>query len=193
MPKRTLLPNTFYHLYNRGVEKRNIFMKPANWIFFLNRLSDYLKPELGELIAYCLMPNHYHLLINVKDAQFGHKVMQPFGVSYTKAINKQENRVGPLFQGPYQPKMVTGKRHLLTVARYIYLNPVAAGFVDHPTQWAYSSYEEAIGRLPHTIAKPQILYDLCGGPAALQQFVESPHSVANDWWRGFEGEYGDDC
>ena len=124
--------NRYYHIYNRGVNYQNIFFTQENWLFFLRRLRHYCTPDKAQIIAYCLMPNHYHLLVFILTETFGADVMQPLMVSYTKAINKQEGRVGPLFQGPYRAKLVASERHLMHLTRYIHLNPVAAGFVAAP-------------------------------------------------------------
>jgi hypothetical protein len=91
------------------------------------------------------MPNHYHLLVNVLCLDFGVKVIMPFSTAYTKAINNQEHRVGPIFQGSYKFKQITTSEELIYVSRYIHLNPVKAGLVRYPKDWTYSSYLDYIG------------------------------------------------
>jgi putative transposase len=86
-----------YHLYNRGVNRQPIFFCAENWVYFIKRLRHYFQPELVDILAYCLMPTHYHLMIHLKTDDLSARVMQPLGVSYTKAINRQQGRVGPLF------------------------------------------------------------------------------------------------
>jgi REP element-mobilizing transposase RayT len=119
--------DNYYHIYNRGVNYQNIFFNQENWLFFLRLLRRYCTPDKAAIIASCLMPNHYHMLVYLKTEVFGEEVMQPFMVSYTKAVNKQQGRVGPIFQGPYQAKWVNNERYLLHLTRYIHLNPVTAG------------------------------------------------------------------
>lgn len=138
-------PNFFYYIFNRGVNRQTIFFNPGNWSFFLGRLRKYFDPSQATILTYCLMPNHYHLLVNVKCEDFGSAIMHPFGISYTKAINKQQNRVGPLFQGKYQARLIERDAELLNLSRYIHLNPVAAGLVESPEDWEYSSYRDFIG------------------------------------------------
>jgi putative transposase len=140
-----LITENFYHLYNRGVNRGLIFFQPENWSFFLHRMHQYFITTKVELLAYALMPNHYHLLVRVKCNDFGRDIMQPFMVSYTLAINKQMNRVGPLFQGPYQARHVTNDADVLNLSSYIHLNPVASGLVVFPEQWEYSSYKDYLG------------------------------------------------
>lgn len=113
----------YYHVYNRGNNREAIFFEHDNYLFFLKQVRKYLLPHL-DFVAYCLMPTHYHFLVRVRpvprpspevpespdtfqDAtpQIS-KAMQRFTISYTKAINKRFERVGSLFQGPFQAKRI---------------------------------------------------------------------------------------
>ena len=76
-----------YHLYNRGVNRQPIFFCAENWGYFIRRLRHYLQPELVEILAYCLMPTHYHLMVYLKTDDLSARVMQPFGVSYSKGAS----------------------------------------------------------------------------------------------------------
>ena len=157
MRSTPLLPNQYYHLYNRGVDKQPIFFLPENWSFFLRRLRQYCLPSQATIIAYCLMPNHYHLLVHVNSVTFSQSIMHPFTVSYTKAINRQQNRVGPLFQGSFQARLIQSEQYLLGIASYIHLNPVHAGLVATPEAWEYSSYRDYIGLRNGTLPQPEII------------------------------------
>jgi len=132
MRKTKLVSDHYYHLYNRGVNRGRIFFRPENWSFFLQRWRHYCWPELAEVVAYCLMPTHYHFLVYLQTDQFAQQVMHPFAISYTKAVNKDQNRIGPLFQGPFQAKLVDNDAALIHLTRYIHLNPVTAGHVQAP-------------------------------------------------------------
>ncbi|MFZ0544943.1 MAG: transposase [Candidatus Promineifilaceae bacterium] len=147
----------YYHIYNRGVNFQKIFFIRENWFFFLRQLRSYCTADYAEIIAYCLMPNHYHMLVYLKTDNFGKEVMQPFMVSYSKAINNQEKRVGPLFQGPYQAKSVPTEGYLLHLTRYIHLNPVTAEIVVRPEDWEFSSYREYIGLRNGTLPKTDVI------------------------------------
>ena len=103
--------------------------------------------------------------------------MQPFGVSYSKAINKQQKRVGPLYQGPFKAKHVDQEGYLLHLSRYIHLNPVEAGLVKSPEQWAYSSYRDYIGLRKGTLAKPEIVLSQFTSPDEYRGFVESEYEA----------------
>ena len=154
MRKTPIRPGEYYHIYNRGVEKRNIFLRKNHWGKFLQYLQKYCLPEYGEVLAYCLMPNHYHLIVFVNTEDFGSTVMMPLAMAYAKAINKELRRPGHLFQGTYQAKRIISTEQLIHLSQYVHLNPVVAGFVESPEDWAYSSYREYIGlrdgSLPNT-------------------------------------------
>ena len=157
MRKVTIHQDYYYHVYNRGVNHNNIFFHRRNWLFFLRRLGYYFKPELADVVAYCLMPNHYHLLVHVHSDKFAQQVMHPFGISYAKAINKEQSREGRLFQGPFQAKLVDSNDYLLHLTRYIHFNPVEAGFVVSPEEWEFSSYKDYIGLRQGKLPKPESL------------------------------------
>lgn len=137
----------------------------------MHRIKHYFHPNLVSVVAYCLMPNHYHLLVFLKTNKFGLEVMQPFTVSYTKAINKQQDPVGPLFQGPYKAKQLENNSYLLHLSRYIHLNPVTAGLVTVPEAWEYSSYGEFIAMRSSTFIKSEVLIDQFPNRDAYAAFV----------------------
>ena len=172
MRRVPLVPDHYYHIYNRGITDSKIFFKERNWIFFLQRWRKYCLPEFADTIAYCLMPTHYHLLLYVKNENFGQKVMHPFVMSYAKAINKQEERSGHLFQGSFQAKLVDSEAYLSHLTRYIHLNPVEAGYVDHPAEWAYSSYLEYADLRDGTLPKIDTVLDNFNNRADYVAFVE---------------------
>jgi putative transposase len=170
--KVPLKAGQYYHVFNRGVNRGAIFLRQENWLFFLKRMRDFFHPEKVEVIAYCLMPNHYHLLVYLNDDDFGPKVMQPFMVSYTKAVNKQNKRVGPLFQGPFHAKLIKDDGHLLLLSQYIHLNPVRAKLVDKPEDWVYSSYQDYLGLRRGTLPKPGVILEHFSSIEDYRAFVE---------------------
>lgn len=171
MRKDKLISGETYHLYNRGVNRNNIFFKEENWEYFLNRLRHYFTPQTCKLLAYCLMPNHYHLLLLVKIENFGRKVMHLFTIAYTKAVNKKQNRVGPLFQGPYQFRHIKSDRDLLHLSRYIHRNPIEAGFTKTPADWTYSSYLDYLGQRKDNLVNTDLILSLFENPRSFVQFV----------------------
>lgn len=141
MPKREipLLPDNIYHIYNRGVNKEPIFFSERNYNFFIKQMQKYLLTN-SDILAYCLMPNHFHLLVKVKSTKFLQMSLQPFLMSYSMSINKEQDRVGPLFQGRYKYMLIDDEGYLLECMKYIHLNPVKANLKDKPESWEYSSY-----------------------------------------------------
>jgi putative transposase len=158
MPPRQVkfLPGHYYHLYNRGNNHQLIFFERENYLYFLRQLRHRLTSDSLDVIAYCLMPNHYHLLVCLKTEDLP-GLMQPFVLAYTKAINKRYGRVGSLFQGRYQAIHVDSKAYLLNLSRYIHLNPVKAELVDKPEEWEFSSYPEYTGLRKGTLPKLNVL------------------------------------
>lgn len=171
MRKEKLEVGHYYHIYNRGINRHAIFFTGANWGYFLTRLREYFTPDHADMVAYCLMPNHYHLLVHIRNENFGLKVMQPFSVSYTKSINKQENRVGPLFQGPFQAKRIDSESSLVQVSQYVHLNPVLAGLAFHPTQWKFSSYLDYVGLRDGTFPQSNRVLSYFSSREAYVEFV----------------------
>lgn len=141
-----MYPNQFYHVLNRGNEKKPIFFEAENYLYFLKQPGKYLRLSDTILIAYCLMPNHFHLLIReIKENSLA-KCLHALQTSYAKAVNKKYGRSGHLFQDTYQKIVIEDDAYLVYLSRYIHLNPVMAGLVSLPEEWEYSSYRDYIGK-----------------------------------------------
>jgi REP element-mobilizing transposase RayT len=131
-----------FHAYNRGVDRRPIFANYGNYIFLLQRMRQYLPSYQVSILAYCLMPNHYHLLALEETEGHLYRFIQRVFNSYSQAFNRQQNRSGSLFQGRVKIKEVVDHSHIIYVARYIHLNPVQAGLSKTPIEWKFSDYSE---------------------------------------------------
>ena len=181
MPQRDIQFSTgdHYHLYNRGNNRERIFFERENYLFFLRRLRQYLLPIL-EVVAYCLMPTHYHLVVQIKTNKTSEvfktsevsRAMMRFSVSYTKAMNKRYDRVGALFQGAFQAKRVDSDAYLAHLSRYIHLNPMLAGYGSSPEEWEFSSYAEYLGLRDGSLPVPEIVLAQFPSREAYQAFVE---------------------
>lgn len=192
MPNPQFRAGHCYHVYNRGVNRGPIFFTEENWGFFIRRVREYFKPEFVLILAYCLMPNHYHLLLRLKIDALSSEIIQPFGTSYTKAINKQQNRVGPLFQGKFKAELVEEDAYLTYLTKYIHLNPVKAGLVKTPAGWAYSSYQDYIGLRKGILPSPELVLDRFPNRKAYQDFVETEPTESADAFGRWLRSYLDD-
>ena len=179
----------YYHIYNRGVEKRIIFEDDADYKKFIAFLRYYLKPvnlqgrtlkdennltippsrrnnnfaDKISLLSYCLMPNHFHLLVRQEDDRTISSFMQSLITKYVIYFNKRHHRVGGLFQGKYKTVHVSSEEQLKYLSKYIHRNPLP----DHPTRsdiegfanYKYSSYGNYLGLFTQTWVKPdEIIY-----------------------------------
>lgn len=124
--------NGIYHIYNRGCNKDNIFFNEDNYFYLLRKMKEIKVEYEIEIIAYCLMPNHYHLLVQQKTNKSISGFIQKLFNGYVQAINKQQNRSGTLFEGKTKSKLVDEEMYFTHLIRYIHLNPVSSGLVTKP-------------------------------------------------------------
>ena len=178
-------PDNFYHIYNHAVGSDNLFKSHENYLFFLSRYDTYLSP-IFKTFAYCLMPNHFHLLIQVRDielikslAKIGnddgfdyHKfIMQKlsnFLNSYSKAFNKQNSRKGALFVDFTKRKEIDNDFYFTRVVNYIHQNAVLHGFCKTAADWDYSSYNSIININKSSKLERNKIFDWFGG---IEQFI----------------------
>ena len=216
MPRRQqpLQPGQYYHLYNRGNNRGRIFFEEENYLFFLRKGHQYLLPVF-DVVAYCLMPTHYHLLVKIKEADkisgenetsevsktsevFSSdespvsEALRRFSISYTKAINERFDRVGSLFQGAYRAKRVPEETYLVSLSRYVHRNPVSAGLVERPAAWPFSSYRDFVGERAGHLPCPGVVLDAFASRNAYRRFVEErpQRDTEEEKWRNalFEDE-----
>ncbi len=143
-PLRIEYDGALYHVTSRGNEKKPIFKDDADRSVFLDTLHKVNKKYNWICHAYCLMNNHYHLVIETSDGNLSKGMRQLNGV-YTQLFNKRHKRVGHIFQGRYKAILIQKESHLLEVCRYVVLNPVRAKSVKRPEEWTWSSYRATVG------------------------------------------------
>jgi len=161
----------YYHIYNRGVNHQLIFRTEENYIFLLRRVKKYATRFSISVIAYCLMPNHYHFLLRQDGEHSISAFMQAVFNSYTKAFNKMFNRTGTLFEGPFRAVLVDRNEYLIHLCRYIHRNPMDAGLVEHPAQWPFSNYLEWVGQRKGVLVDRELVQEWFPSPEDYEQFV----------------------
>ncbi|MCP4423654.1 MAG: transposase [Chloroflexi bacterium] len=164
-------PGHYYHIYNRGARRLSIFREEENYLFVLGRLKQYLLEFNLSVIAYVLMPNHYHFLVRQLGEYGAGLLPQRIFNSYSKAYNKRYDHSGTLFEGRYKAKRVNSDPYLRHLCRYIHANPVKDGLVEHIEEWPYSNYLEWAGLRRGTLVDRQFIADMFPDIAAYEQFV----------------------
>jgi len=148
-PIRIEYDGAIYHVTSRGNARKRIYKDEMDRLNFLDVLTAVNRKYNWLCHAYCLMDNHYHLIIETPDGNLSKGMRQLNGV-YTQSFNRRHRRVGHIFQGRYKAILVEKESHLLEVCRYVVLNPVRAKSVQDPGNWKWSSYNETAGKIrPH--------------------------------------------
>jgi len=135
-----------YHIFNRGCNRNPIFYTDENYRYLTEKISTTVERFGVDVIAYCLMPNHYHLLVQQNSEVPISKWLQYIFNGYSQAINKQEGRTGTLFEGRPKHILIDSDEYLLDVIAYIHFNPVAAGLTSKPVKWEFSNCLEWLGK-----------------------------------------------
>jgi putative transposase len=186
-------PEAFYHIYNRGNNSQQIFFSHDNYIYFLKKIRNHIMSHV-DIIAYCLMPNHFHLLVYSKptvvagDYSNGLRVLLN---SYSRAINKQENRTGSLFQQNTKTKpcdienfglgynFITTRYDLYPFIcfHYIHQNPMKARIVERMEDWEMSSFQDYAGMRNGDLCNREIAYRLLEIPESSREFMDQSYAV----------------
>jgi len=164
----------YYHIYNRGNNGIDVFFDSESYYHFLRLFDRYISP-IAETYAWCLLKNHFHILVYIKlDNEVDYskleystvekpKVLDPskqFGHlfnAYTQAINKKFNRTGALFEKPFERKQITSERYLQNIIYYIHNNPVQHGFVQQMNLYPWSSFESIVSDKPTKLKRQDVI------------------------------------
>ncbi len=189
-----LQPGRFYHIYNRGINGETIFKQEKNYQYFLSKYSLYVSPVV-ETYSYCLLKNHFHLLIRIKDQDILNRfysdhfplsnkikseglhtadfvVSKQFArlfSSYTQSLNKSVNRTGSLIETPFKRIEVKSNAHLSKLMWYIHHNPQKHGFIKDFKDYPHSSYQSHLLNKPTRLQRTEVL-NWFGGADDYQQF-----------------------
>ena len=189
--KRDFKENSYYHIFNRGVEARSIFQDDQDFRAFLFYLYMYTTPleevkaeypklpmrlqsknlsSEVKLLGYCLMPNHFHLLLQQKSKDAVAKLMKQSINGYTIYFNQRNKRIGALMQGRYKAALIDNNDLLAQIWRFIHLNPVIAGIVENPRDYEWSSYGFFCGRKQPLECSTAVFESRFASPEEVEKF-----------------------
>ncbi|MEK7461350.1 MAG: transposase [Patescibacteria group bacterium] len=195
-PLRT---NYVYHVFNRGVAKQTVFHDDLDYLHFIEAI-DYYRPRDQkiplsiyrrnqtpgvknqgfvetnvEILAFCLMPNHFHLMLRQTSENGISHFLANVTNSYTRSYNTRYSRIGPLFQGPFKAVWVETDEQLIHLSRYIHLNPVVAGLAQKPEAYHWSSYNAYLSKSNEfrTICDPLLILALFTKQDKYQLFINN--------------------
>lgn len=187
--------NSIYHIINRGVAQQDIFRTPYDYQRFLDTMGFYLdgaqskkfssiskkerrkiissssKDPFIEIIGYCLMPNHFHILARQLKDNGVSNFMRKFQDSYTRYFNAKNKRVGTIYQGKFKAVLIETDEQLFHVSRYIHLNPYAAKLTNYPEKYPWSSYNSYLKNEKTKICNPEMIIEMIGSPEKYRKFV----------------------
>ncbi|HEX9934899.1 MAG TPA: transposase [bacterium] len=148
MPRRSipLLGDHYYHIYNRVIYGRKLFYSSQDYVDYLNLFKQIDFLSSCRLIAYCLMPNHYHYLAYIIDPELFSKKMMFFFNKFLKSLNVARHESGRYFVNRFQAKTVNNERYLIQLCCYIHLNPLKTGLVKSLEDWPFSNYLDFMGK-----------------------------------------------
>ncbi|HMA68512.1 MAG TPA: transposase [Candidatus Mcinerneyibacterium sp.] len=144
-PLRIEYPDAIYHIISRGTRKDNIYLENKDKEKFLKKLKETKTKYNLEIFSYCLMDNHFHLLIRTPLGNLS-KAMHYLNTSYTNWFKAKHDIVGPIFQGRYKSILVEDESYLLTLSSYIHLNPLRAEIVEYLEDYKYNSFNDYINK-----------------------------------------------
>lgn len=177
--KEPILHGNYYHIYNRGNNGIDVFLDADSYYHFLRLYAKYVEP-VAETFAWCLLKNHFHILVRIKDKieidenelsynttekpkiidpsrQFSHLFN-----AYTQAVNKRHNRTGSLFETTFERKLIASEKYFQKLIFYIHNNPVHHGFVKQMSLYPWSSYETVLSDKPTKLKREEVV-ELYGG------------------------------
>jgi REP element-mobilizing transposase RayT len=167
---RLLAPAVLYHVIVRGNHGQKTFVNPSDYEAYLERLGRYRKGLGVTVYAYCLMSNHVHLLVETGSQPLS-RFMQGLQQSYTQYFNRKHRKVGHLFQGRYKAIVCDKDEYLLSLVRYIHLNPLRANMVRKLEEYPYSGHRDYVAGRVSEVLEPGPVLDMLGGRAGYRRFV----------------------
>lgn len=173
MPSRRVqfAKGEYYHIFNRGVGRGAIYRDDVDYMEFLRRLKQNAGRYDIRIIAYCLIPNHFHLLVRQDETASAGTMVQYISNGYAQWFNRRHQRNGTLFQGRFEAIHVDEDGYLRHLCRYIHGNPVRHGIAMQPALWDYSNYRDWVGLRPGTLVDHQFVINFFGTAAAYTRYL----------------------
>jgi putative transposase len=171
MPRRPriIVPGTPLHIIQRGNNRQACFFTDEDYLFYLDWLKKYTRISRCSVHAFVLMKNHVHLLLTPQKAESAGKLMKRLGQRYVQYVNRTYQRSGTLWEGRFRSCIIQQETYLFTCQRYIEMNPVRAGRVQHPGEYRWSSFGINAQGEPSGLIKPHSLYKKSGRTVAERQ------------------------
>lgn len=169
----SFIKDHYYHIYNRGCNKEKIFFNEGNYHYLLDKMKSSLREYGVNMIAYCLMPNHYHFLVQQTTEKPLSAWLHKIFVGYTQAVNKQQQRSGTLFEGRPKHIPIENDDYLIHLMWYIHSNPVEAGLVSMHSKWPFSNYLDCVGKRNGTMVDKDLIRQRFGSLPEYEKFVSS--------------------
>jgi REP element-mobilizing transposase RayT len=165
--------DTYFHVYNRGVNHTSIFFHTYHYQNFLKRIQKASNQlQSVEVTAFCLMLNHFHFILHQLQANGLSQFIEKVCNGYVKSVNLELDRTGHLFEGKYKLKLIDDNSYLLHLSHYIHLNPVRAGLVSRAEDWHYSSCREYYGIVLEKLVHNELVMAQFDNEKEYREFVE---------------------
>lgn len=168
---------TYYHLYNRGNQKKPIFIEKNDYSYYLHRLRLAIKKFDFSLICYCLMPNHVHLIVKQNNIIPPSKLISSIHTSYAMVFNKKYKSVGHLFQDRFKQKIISDDQYMINLIAYIHLNPVLSKICKNPTDYLWSSYKEYAGLSKYPSCDHHLINNYGFKGLSFEEFIVSANAI----------------
>lgn len=191
---REIYPNNIYHVYNRATEKRTIFYIEKDYNYFLEKIYYYQEKTKIKILAYSIMPNHWHFLLQEPEELTRRVTVHPPGEqpkiskfisllsnSYTKYFNSTKDHSGRIFQGPFKSKLVKDDAYFHTLIGYINLNPLKHKIVKNINDWPYTSHHDYFYKAKFKLLEEETLINFREYREDLKIYLESIKTIENEF------------
>ena len=154
---RVLLEGVYYHVMIRGNQKQRVFLEDRDFEKYLGLLKRYKRKYKFKMYAWCLMPNHVHLILEVNKPTELAKIMQGLNIAYSRWFNKKYGKVGHLWQGRYKSMIIDKNKYAFDCINYVEINPVRANLIQSPLDYAWSSFKfRTVGEESYLLDNPDL-------------------------------------